>query len=291
MAGRVKVVSDQRISDIGKSRVPPNSPLDSDNLSIVVFGLNYTQDERLEEKIYKVIRTLGDETVNQVKETNVKRFNSRTDKPGLIKVSFENNQQRNIVLSNKRKLMRAYIPPINSDYSSIEMFDIIEDSYLKLCSDKSEFCLLGDFNARTSEYDDFLSPDDYREEVEDLDFYIKNRFEQNTAIASYGGTLERSNKDKVLNRYGERLLEMCINLGIYILNSRSETDKNIGAFTCAGSSAVDYAICSPGLFRYTKEFTICEYNPLYSDKHCPLSLILYHREILIPDNKTHQTEK
>ncbi|KAK6174155.1 hypothetical protein SNE40_017484 [Patella caerulea] len=48
----------------------------------------------------------------------------------------------------------AYIPPENTRYSKIEMFDILETRYLELYQKDVEFCLTGDFNARTASSQD-----------------------------------------------------------------------------------------------------------------------------------------
>jgi hypothetical protein len=54
------------------------------------------------------------------------------------------------------------IPPENSIYSSIDIFDVIEDDILKFVAEKNcKVCLLGDFNARSGTKDDFVNLDDY----------------------------------------------------------------------------------------------------------------------------------
>jgi hypothetical protein len=54
------------------------------------------------------------------------------------------------------------IPPENSIYSSIDIFDVIEDDILKFVAEKNcKVCLLGDFDARSGTKDDFVNLDDY----------------------------------------------------------------------------------------------------------------------------------
>ncbi|ESO90487.1 hypothetical protein LOTGIDRAFT_164069 [Lottia gigantea] len=53
----------------------------------------------------------------------------------------------------------AYIPPCNSSYSSSQMFDSLEENYI--CTSQTKFCLMGDFNARSGEINDFLINEDF----------------------------------------------------------------------------------------------------------------------------------
>ena len=42
----------------------------------------------------------------------------------------------------------------------------------------------------------------------------------------------RSNQDKVLNAFGNRLLHLCKETCLRIINGRCGDDKNLGKFTC-----------------------------------------------------------
>ena len=54
----------------------------------------------------------------------------------------------------------VYIPPENTTYSKIDMFDTLEELYIQYKDDKSHFCLLGDINARTRNLSDHIIVDD-----------------------------------------------------------------------------------------------------------------------------------
>ncbi|KAK6174157.1 hypothetical protein SNE40_017485 [Patella caerulea] len=80
-------------------------------------------------------------------------------------------------------------------------------------------------------------------------------------------TAGRRSEDKILNRYGERLNELCSNVGQYFLNGRCGQDINLGKFTCNETSVVDYFICSPKVLPCIEDFYVNDSNSLLSDKH------------------------
>jgi hypothetical protein len=57
-----------------------------------------------------------------------------------------------------------------------------------------------------------------------------------------------------------------------ICNGRIGDDKGIGKFTSKNASVVDYAICSPLLFKIIDNFSALETSKLFSDIHNPLSM-------------------
>ena len=125
--------------------------------------------------------------------------------------------------------------------------------------------LLGDFNARTSNNLDYIPHDD-------ISFVFND---SNTDYPSDIFNLDRSSKDKKINKFGLSLIEMCCTYDIHIMNGRLFNDK-VGNFTCFynnGKSVVDYMICSTSLFESVKNFGVGEEDfsdhfPLY----CTLSL-------------------
>ena len=70
------------------------------------------------------------------------------------------------------------------------------------------------------------------------------------------------------------LIEFCKNNISFIANDRVGEDKDIGLFTCKGSSVVDFVICSPIFFKIIQEFSVLEISKLYSDVHSPIHLTL-----------------
>jgi hypothetical protein len=78
--------------------------------------------------------------------------------------------------------------------------------------------------------------------------------------------------DNRKNNFGNRLLELCRCNNIFICNGRIGDDKGIGKFTSKNVSVVDYAICSPLLFKIIDNFSELEISKLFSDIHNPLSI-------------------
>ena len=80
--------------------------------------------------------------------------------------------------------------------------------------------------------------------------------------------LERNNEDEGrTNPYGMKLLDLCRRCSLLIVNSRPHNDKYIGHTTCKDISTVDYLIMYPLLFQYVNEFTVCDFNTMFSDVH------------------------
>ena len=61
---------------------------------------------------------------------------------------------------------------------------------------------------------------------------------------------------------------------LYFINGCIGEDRYIGKVTCKGLSTVDYAVGTQCIFRYVQNFKVCDFNPLYSDIHCPIELTL-----------------
>ena len=107
----------------------------------------------------------------------------------------------------------AYIPPENSDYSSIDIFDVLESEIIKYTSETScNVCLLGDFNEHTWTKSDFTKFNDYVCSSVQLENVI------NTVSAeSLGTDTTRYDLDLSVNNYGNRLLQLCKSLELLSL--------------------------------------------------------------------------
>ena len=55
---------------------------------------------------------------------------------------------------------------------------------------------------------------------------------------------DRISQDKHTNNNGFKLIEICINNDLFILNGRFGNDKTIGKLTFRRQSLIDYTICS-----------------------------------------------
>ena len=175
----------------------------------------------------------------------------------------------------------VYIPPEYSKYSSEDAFTEIEREFISF-SDRSKFmCLLGDFNARTANENDFVSVQQNEHEENDisefLDDYTSCLYDMNMSIC-------RKSMDECKNRYGNILLDFCKGNNMFILNGRAGNDKNTGKFTCRNASVVDYCIASPDLLKLLSEFDILESSKLFSDVHSPLHVVFTADGIVCDEN-------
>lgn len=81
--------------------------------------------------------------------------------------------------------------------------------------------------------------------------------------------LERYNEDEGrTNPYGMKLLDLCRRCSLFIaIVDYIMINIIIGHTTCKDISTVDYLIMYPFLFQYVNEFTVCDFNPMFSDVH------------------------
>ena len=114
---------------------------------------------------------------------------------------------------------------VSKDVLGINMifdeFDIFSQDILLL---KSKYdcaiCLCGDLNARTGCLTDFVTIDDVI-----VDFVGDNTFENDIFMSkpmleSFGIETKRFNCDKIINNNGYKLIDMCKNHDLHIINGR-----------------------------------------------------------------------
>ena len=99
---------------------------------------------------------------------------------------------------------------------------------------------------------------------------------QNTDILP---SLHRFNKDQKIDTYGRKLITMCLDLNLKIVNGCHGTDSGIGNFTCHKKnrknlfeSVVDYCIVSEGMLPYISDFYVDTFDRNMSDVHSPIYL-------------------
>jgi hypothetical protein len=126
----------------------------------------------------------------------------------------------------------VYIPPENSKYSSEEAFIEVDDELLFFSRDHKHIALAGDFNSRTSNVSDIVELDDNRFDMLDISNvpeYFNVNMLSNYKLAEIGIPLERFSEDKSrVNKYGQKLVELCKRCSLYIANSKVYKDKFIG---------------------------------------------------------------
>ncbi|CAG2255513.1 unnamed protein product [Mytilus edulis] len=247
--------------------------------SIVARFTSYNDHE-------KVRRTAIEKLKNNVKYSVYQQYPmeiSERRKYLLPKLNDAKKHGRRARLQNDKLFiegqMGVYIPPENSKYASKEVFTEIEDELLHLQDNRCNIALLGDFNAKTRTLDDFVVPDDSLFEV--LDNFDDNELlvylYDYQKLLLHNISLPRFSEDtSSVNNYGYKLLDFCKKLNIYIGNSRlNGNDKSVGKKTCKDVSLVDYFLLSSNAFPTVKSFDVLDFNPLYSDVHCGLSVYLH----------------
>ena len=166
----------------------------------------------------------------------------------------------------------VYIPPENSKYYDISMFDDIATDLIMLKNVYNlPVCLLGDFNARTGAESELL---EYEELIDCSNNHFIDKSESwvNQPFPSHVISLKRKNCDTVVNNHGHKFLEICKNFNLVITNGRVGTDRHRGDFTCANVSTIDYCAVSSDLIHFLDDFEVDIFDPLLSDKHNPIIL-------------------
>ncbi len=152
-----------------------------------------------------------------------------------------------------------YFPPENSSREKRIKIDHFKDLLEKVSQIKSSnIILIGDFNARTRDLSDTI----YDEENSDL---IPD-------LTSSKIKYKRNNQDNIINKYGKKLVDYCIETSSYIANGRTLGDFQ-GKFTCYehnGTSTVDYAVICETLYPHITKFMVS--TPKYKSDHCMIEL-------------------
>ena len=92
-------------------------------------------------------------------------------------------------------------------------------------------------------------------------------YNQKSTLETMGIQLHRSSMDKHTNNNGYRLVEICKNNNLTILNGRFGRDKGIGRMTFRNTSVIDYAISSIKGLTLLTDFEVIETDILHSDGH------------------------
>jgi exonuclease III len=166
-----------------------------------------------------------------------------------------------------------YVEPENSSYANSNIFECIENTLSKYVYD-NEFLLMGDFNARSAALNEFVNSDKYNFDVYDDEARVAERIDNEDLLIEFGIPKHRYSMDTKTNNYGHKLVDMCKNIGLIIVNGRCGKDAHIGKLTCKDASLIDYVLASPRIITCIYDFDILPFNECLSDVHCPLHIIL-----------------
>ena len=162
------------------------------------------------------------------------------------------------------------IPPKESVYFKnvdVDLYDVLESGIRKY-ADFGKISVIGDLNARTGVLDDRLVS------CEGLDRYIHcidgSDISENNV---YCNICRRHSLDTKTDSAGVRLIQICKDSELGIVNGRKGQDNGIGHFTfqdVQGRSVIDYALLASDFFDYVSDFVVYEMTS-FSD-HTPIEL-------------------
>lgn len=191
-------------------------------------------------------------------------------------------------------LCNTYIPPSNTKYYSGEEFtDLLENIIFVHSEHDCDLCIVGDFNAKTANLNDYITLDSTVAQITGLDHCEDSLFIDIQTFLDLNIPMERYNQDKrCCDKSGHDLLDLCKSAGLLIVNGRTGSDQGIGNFTCEkmtsngiSKSTNDYILASPRLFSHISNFEVDIFDPLMSDCHCPLILELDRIDVINVNNK------
>lgn len=164
----------------------------------------------------------------------------------------------------------VYIPPHGSKYANDDPYMELQRELLRYCPSSDQIVLFGDFNSRVGEKDDVCLTDEHlRHEfglVGNDSCNLANCFIQNNI------SLKRFTSDKTTNCYGNQMIEFCQSTDILILNGRIGDNVHDSTFTCKDKSTIDYFLSTPQVLGMFSNLQVMDFNPLFSDVHCPVSI-------------------
>ena len=182
----------------------------------------------------------------------------------------------------------VYIPPENSRFLINYELMTLEIEITETCSKYKCVVLTGDFNTRTSNLPDYMSPDTVLADFFDFDSQTERFFNPDSELTNYSVARDRKSKDtKTNNNHGYKKLDICKNNNLFLVNGRIDCDKAVGNYTFRNISVLDYCIVSLKMFEFYQDFEVVETDPLFSDGHCLLRSILQF-DSLIPNEEKPQ---
>ena len=154
----------------------------------------------------------------------------------------------------------VYVPPVNSTYIA-KHGDQLDDLGSEIISFATlgNIIVCGDFNARTSNFNDYIDNGSEKYNISDEE-YVEDM------------CCSRTSFDKVLSSRGKQLLDLCIQSSLRVLNGRTLGDFQ-GKFTSynsQGSSVIDYVLCSEEFMSNILYMQVHNFTKSLSD-HCKLS--------------------
>ena len=173
----------------------------------------------------------------------------------------------------------VYIPPGNSNYFIGDEFNLIANDVIDLNAEYNcPILLIGDFNARSGKMKDYVTLEKCVVQEAGLPESENDLFCNSEKLSSLNILTHRVNSDTKCDNNGHKLVDMCKNTGLLIVNGRVGQDSSIGKTTCKSVSTIDYVISSVDLFPYIQDMGVDCYDPLLSDVHNPIFVELTRKK-------------
>ena len=167
-----------------------------------------------------------------------------------------------------------YIPPQSSKYYNADDFVQLEQEIMAYCNESDYVFLTGDFNAQTANMRDFTCSDALLDKYLDFDEDTISYIDQEAFLINNTIRTLRVSKDRKTNNSGFKLIDICKNNNLLILNGRYGQDNDKGEFTFRKKSVIDYSVSSNKGFDILSDFRIKELDRIYSDGHSLLQMEL-----------------
>ena len=159
------------------------------------------------------------------------------------------------ILGSKTLFCSVYIECEGSKYFNRHAYDEIEEAMIMF--DFENVCIMGDFNSRTGGMSDLITNIESVDSPFDFNIY---------------DLPERISLDTHTNTMGYQFISFCKSCQLATANGRLNGD-NPGKLTCKNASVVDYVLLSHSLFDHAIDFTVLDFNELFSDVHAPINIV------------------
>ena len=116
----------------------------------------------------------------------------------------------------------VYIPPRDSRFYTNDEVDLFNAEVSEMCISHNYVLLMGDFNARTYDKQDFIEAENYFRELFDFDVN-SDYFNASSKLDGSKFSKNRVSQDTIVNNEGNLLLDMCKSNN-FILNRRYDSD-------------------------------------------------------------------
>ena len=170
---------------------------------------------------------------------------------------------KDIVIGN------TYIPPVGTKYVSATPYLDLQDELMRFRD--SHICITGDLNSHTGTKRDYVVSDDFIPDQLNFDMEAQALLNNIAKLNTNNCKLNRSNEDpKQIDIYGKHLIEFCKSNGLLICNGRLNSEPNGKATTTQGS-VIDYLLANPCIIKNIRNFSVHDFDAIFSDKHSRVS--------------------